>query len=181
MNRIIFVFVLLIAATTAAIAQNTGTIIGTVKLAGEDTVLHQASVQIVELNRTAITGQDGTYRFTAVPPGSYTLVAHQEGFADVRQKVTVETSAVTADFQLKISGLRENVTVTATGTEQSTFEAIESVSTLNSSQIATRAAVGLGEVLENESGMAKRTGGAGSSRPVMRISGVTPPSLADIA
>jgi iron complex outermembrane receptor protein len=67
-----------------------------------------------------------------------------------------------------ITGLEEQVTVTGSGTEETAFEAIATVSTLDSTQITTRAAVGLGDVLANEAGIAKRSGSAGSSRPVIR-------------
>lgn len=150
-------------------SQVAGKISGTVRLAGEDTVLHQASVQIVELKRTTATDNSGHFEFTNVPAGTYTLLVHQEGFTDVSKRVTVTaTKGATVDFALTISGLREDVTVTASGTEQSIFEAIESVSTVNSSQITERAAVGLGDVLSNEAGVSKRSSGPGTSRPVIR-------------
>jgi len=168
-NRIFVSFVLLIFASAAGFAQNTGTLSGTVRLAGENTVLHEASVQIIELKRTTATDNNGAYRFAGVPAGTYTITVHQEGFADLSKKVTVTPGATaTTDFALTITGLKEQVTVTASGSEVSTFEALESVSTVNSSQITERAAVGLGDVLNNEAGVSKRSSGPGTSRPVIR-------------
>jgi iron complex outermembrane receptor protein len=69
---------------------------------------------------------------------------------------------------MQLSGIKEQVTVTASGSEQTTFEAIATVTTLGSNDITTRASVGLGEVLDNESGVSKRSAGPGSSRPVIR-------------
>ncbi|MFN0278755.1 MAG: TonB-dependent receptor [Pyrinomonadaceae bacterium] len=166
MKTLFFFFLLF---STTIFAQTNGKINGTVRLGNEDTVLHQVSVRIVELKRTAVTDGNGYYEFTNVPPGRYTITAHQEGFADSTQKIDVEVGAsVTADFRLVISGLKESVTVTASGSEQSTFEAIGTVSTLNSSQITERAAVGLGDVLNSEAGVAKRSSGPGTARPVIR-------------
>ncbi len=106
------------------------------------------------------TDEYGVYEFANVPPGRYTLVAHQEGFADSSQTVQVKAGAMTAaDISLQLTTVSENVTVTASGAEQSTFEAIESVDTLNSSQITERSAVGLGDVLDNVAGVSKRSGG----------------------
>src|SRR5204863_2073656 len=67
-----------------------------------------------------------------------------------------------------LSGVNEQVTVTASGSEQLTFEAIESVSSVDSSEIASRASAGLGDVLNNEAGVSKRSSGPGTSRPVIR-------------
>ena len=169
MNRSVAFILLLTIFSAIAFAQTTGTIGGTVRLAGEDTVLHEASVQIVELKKTTVTDKSGIYQFTGIPVGTYTLVVHQEGFADSSKKVTVTSGQTTTiDFALQISGLKEDVTVTASGSEQSTFEAIATVSTVNSSQIIERAAVGLGDVLNNEAGVTKRSSGPGTSRPVIR-------------
>ncbi len=74
----------------------------------------------------------------------------------------------TLDFQLQIAGFSEQVTVTASGAEQSSLESFQSVNAISSNTIATRASTSLGEVLEGESGVAKRSFGAGSSRPVIR-------------
>ena len=69
-------------------------------------------------------------------PADTLVVAHQEGFADSSQTVEVKGGGLTAaDISLQLTTVSENVTVTASGAEQSTFEAIESVDTLNSSQI----------------------------------------------
>ena len=169
MNRIFGFFATLLLASVACFGQNTASLSGTVRLAGEDTVLHAASVQIVELKRTSATDNNGVYRFNGVPAGTYTITVHQEGFADSSKKVTIIAgAAASADFALTISGLKEQVTVTATGSEQSTFDSIATVNTVDSTQIISRAAVGLGDVLSNEAGVAKRSSGPGTSRPVIR-------------
>ncbi len=169
MNRLFIAPLLVLVFTFAVFAQNTGKISGTVHLGTEDTVLHQVSVQIVEIKRTTVTDQSGHFEFANVPPGTYTIKAHQEGFADALKKVDVTaTGPATADFQLRIAGLKEEVTISGSGTAESAFESIASVNTMNSTEITSRAAVGLGDVLNNEAGVTKRTGGAGNSRPVIR-------------
>ena len=79
----------------------------------------------------------------------------------------VANATAVVDFQLQLAGLNEQVTVTASGTEVSTFESIASVNTVDSTQITSRAAVGLGDVLDNQAGVAKRSSAA-ASRPVIR-------------
>jgi len=168
MNRIFIFLATLLLAGVASFAQNTATLSGTVRLAGEDTVLHDASVQIVELKRTTTTDNSGAYRFAGVPAGTYTITVHQEGFADSSKKVTVAAGTpATADFALTITGLKEQVTITATGSEQSTFDSIATVHTVDSTQIISRSAVGVGDVPSNEAGLANRLSGRGSSRTVV--------------
>jgi len=169
MKRTVIFLLLLISASVASYAQNTGKVSGTVNYGDDNTVLHDVSVQIVELKLKVSTDSVGHFEFANVPPGQYTVTAHQEGFGDASQKITVTAgAAVTSDFRLQLAGLKENVTVTATGTEQSTFESIATVNTLDSTQILSRAAVGLGDVLDNQSGVSKRSSGPGNSRPVIR-------------
>ncbi|MFL6373814.1 MAG: TonB-dependent receptor [Pyrinomonadaceae bacterium] len=169
MKRIISLFIFSIALAISVFAQGKGTITGTVRLPNEDTVIHGATVKIAELKQTTVTATDGTYTFNNVPPGRYTVIAHQEGFKDATQTIDVTAAGTsTADFRLQITGVQEQVTVTATGSETAVGESISSVNVMDSSQITTRAAVGLGDVLENEPGVAKRSMGSGDSRPVIR-------------
>lgn len=64
--------------------------------------------------RTAVTDGDGQYRFTAVPPGDYTLLFELSGFASVRNEgvhVSVGFTA-TVNADMKVATLNENVVVT---------------------------------------------------------------------
>ena len=147
MNRIVFIAVILFAANALAFSQN-GSLRGTITSQTNGQPLHGVLVELKPSNQTATTDDDGVYQFKSVQPGRYTIITHLEGFAEAKQNVTVggDASAITADFQLQLAGVRENVTVTASGAEQSTFEAIGAVSSVDSSQITSRAAVGLGEL-----------------------------------
>ncbi|MBS1796061.1 MAG: TonB-dependent receptor [Acidobacteria bacterium] len=163
-NITAFIFIFAVAA----LAQN-AKVSGKVTYGSDNNSVHGAAVQIVQLKQTVITDENGAYEFSNVPPGRYTILAHQEGFADVAKNVVVTGgTAAVVDFQIQLTGVKEQVTVTASGAEQSTFEAIESVSSVDSNKILERAAVGLGDVLDNESGVTKRSFGPGNSRPVIR-------------
>ena len=163
---IAFTFLIL---SSAVFAQGTGSISGKVVFGGDRSVLHDASVKINELNRTVFTDDLGAFAFNNVPAGKYTVTAHQEGFANSTITVTVRAgTTANANFELQIAGVNEQVTVTGSGGEETAFESIATVSTVDSTQIVSRAAVGLGDVLGSEAGVAKRSGSAGSSRPVIR-------------
>lgn len=146
----------------------TGSITGRITY-GDGTPLHDASVQIVQSQTTVRTDADGKYQFTNLAPGRYTVLVHLEGFADSSRTVTLGAGAsVNADFKLQITALKEEVTVTASGTEQSVFDSFQTVNSVGSTRITEKAATSLGEVLETETGVAKRSFGPGSSRPIIR-------------
>lgn len=169
MIKLIKTLPLIIFFSIAALAQANGSISGKVIFGGDNSLLHGVSVRIVENRKSTVTDDDGAFSFSDIPPGRYTIVAHQEGFGDVSKTVALAGGAnATIDFQLQIAGVRESVTVTATGSEQTVFESIASVSTVDSNQIRERAAVGIGEVLNGEPGVSKRSFGPGNARPVIR-------------
>jgi iron complex outermembrane receptor protein len=121
------------------------------------------------LKRSVETDEKGVFEFQQVPPGRYTILAHLEGFPDDVRSVTVPAGAgATLDFTLRLSGPREQITVTATGSEQSTFEAFQAVTTLDTNKIAEESHPSLGEVVDKEPGVGKRSFGPGSARPVIR-------------
>jgi iron complex outermembrane receptor protein len=171
MNHIKSLFKLaafLFVFSVAVWAQNTGKISGKV-FYNQDTFLHDASVQITQLKQTVVTDENGFYEITNLPPGRYTLLVHIEGFADATKIVDVAAGAsVVQDFGLQISSLKEQVTVTASGTEQSIFDSFQTVDSIGSTRITEKGATSIGEVLENETGVAKRSFGPGASRPVIR-------------
>lgn len=168
MRKTIFstLFIILVAAASA-FAQ-AGRIEGTVKFNG-NTPLHDATVSISAVKATTKTDTEGRYVLENVPVGRHTVIVHMEGFSDAVSIIDVTAgAATTADFKLVLAGLREQVTVTAGGTEQSTFEAFQTVTSLGAAAIRERSATSLGDVLDGETGIAKRSFGSGSSRPVVR-------------
>ena len=151
----------------------TGRLRGTVTLgdAGTDTGagIHGVTVRVVERNTSTITEEGGSYVVPDLPPGRYTVVARMDGFRDSAETVTLAAGATeTVDFVLRLLGTREEITVTATGHEETVFDSFQTVSSLDSVQLAEEAHTSLGEVMENQPGVAKRSFGPGSSRPVIR-------------
>ncbi len=162
-----FLLVLLFGIS-AAFTQSTGTIEGQVLLPNGQPA-HRATVRIVQLGLVAETDEEGRYRFDDVPAGTYNVVASQTNLTSSTQLVEVSAGiAVVVDHRLAISPLRTQITVTASGAEEVTFQAIPSVNTLDSFDLSESMSTSLGEVLEGELGIAKRSFGPGSARPVVR-------------
>ena len=172
LQRIIFslsVLILALGIVVPALAQGTSTISGKVVFGGNREPLGGVAVKIVGINRTAVTGDDGTYNFTGLASGRYTVVAHLGGFADVARVVILTNgSSGNADLELQLTGVKEQVTVTATGNKQPAFDAIQPTLTVDSSKILQRGSVGLGDALNDQPGVTMRTATPASSRPVIR-------------
>lgn len=151
-----------------AFAQEKSSIHGTIR--GAATALHDATVKLSPGSRTAQTDDAGHYEFRDLAPGEYELIAHQHSFAEQKQTVRVtEGQSAQLDFSLDFAPVRQEVTVTASGREESTLETFSSVTSLDGQQLSIRnTAPALGELLEHEPGIAKRSFGPGSSRPVVR-------------
>ncbi len=149
-----------------ALAQS-GTLKGRVTIAGQDTPVHNAIVVITQLKRTAQTDEQGRYEFKDVPAGTYTLIAQLDRLPDATQRVEVKGDT-SADIAIKLTGIRDQVTVSATGSEQTSLEAFQGATGLDSTTLLESNPQSLGEALEKQTGITKRSSGPGASRPVIR-------------
>jgi iron complex outermembrane receptor protein len=131
--------------------------------------VHGATVIVVGVRRQATTKEDGTFEIGGVPPGTYDVLAQREHLTSTRQSVTVEAGKpATLEFKLSL-GRHEEVTVTASPTgAATTFEAFNAVTSLDATEIMKRIGATLADTIEFEPGVAKRTFGPGSSRPMIR-------------
>ena len=134
--------------------------------------LHGANVLIVELGRSTLSGNDGSYRFTGVPPGRYHVISHLDSiFNEAAQVVEVRAGdTAEADFILGLTQQHYEITVTASEKEETTFESFNSVKSYDAYDLAESANVSLGEALDHKvgTGIAKRSFGPGSARPIVR-------------
>lgn len=155
--------------THPVFAQATGTISGTVYLESTGQPVHAARVTLSSRGRHVDSNDDGKYEFRDVAPGSYEVTARSPGLSAQPRTVQVTGGAAqTIDFQLRLAMVRESITVTATGREEATMTAIQSVATLEQMDLPLKSAASLGDVLENEAGVSKRSFGPGNTRPVVR-------------
>lgn len=149
-------------------ATGSATLRGTVTLGESGKPVHNVLITIVQLKRTVSTDEEGHYEFTALPPGRYDVVAQLDRNPDMTRTADVTGGDATLDFQIELSTLREEVTITATGTETAVSSSIQSVEVLGSVDLAKKSPVSLGEALDGELGVAKRSFGPGTARPVLR-------------
>ena len=168
-TRVCAVAAMAVLMAAPVLAQGTGRVHGTVTLQEFDTV-QGAVVLVVGTGRFALSDERGGFVIDGVPAGTYEVLAQREHMTAGRQTVNVDPGGEsTVDFVLGLSPIREDVTVTASaGGTETTFEAFNAVTTVDSFDIAREAAAGLEDVLRNEPGVSIRGFGPGASRPIIR-------------
>ena len=160
---------ILIAAVVLLPAQTAGTITGRVLLEQTGAPMHNAEVLLVQFNQVAETTADGTYTFAGVPPGVYDLVAYVGPLNSLTEAIRVRPGETTRiDLKLRLTTIKEEVTVTAKGTQDTAFESIQTVTSLDSFDLAQKMSSSIGELLDGQPGVAKRSFGPGSARPIVR-------------
>ena len=149
--RCFFLSALLMLVALKAWGQQSGQISGKVSMKETGGPLHGAHVLIVELGRSTLSDDDGSYEFNRVPPGNYHVVAHLEGiFTEAASVVSVaEGGKTTVDFLLKLATLRDTITVTAGEKSEPVFEAFQNVESIGALELARTPDVSLGEMLDH--------------------------------
>lgn len=136
----------------SAVAQNTGsaTVRGTLQ-DPQGAIIRGATVTLVneqtKAERSTKSSEDGTYTFTAVAPGSYTMKVEASGFKTAQQAgVKIETSGTQGiDITMEVGQPTETVTITAgadtlqteTGAKENTISAkqIDNLSIISRSSL----------------------------------------------
>ena len=161
-----------LAAQPPAVAQSDGGLKGCVSLKATGDPLHGASVLIVELGRSTVTEDDGSYLFDRVPLGKYKIIAHLNSlFTEDARIVTVESGkTTTADFLLSLAPHDHEITVTGSEKQETTFESFQSVESIGPHELGQTTDISLGEMLDHRvgTGIAKRGFGPGPARPIVR-------------
>lgn len=145
-----------------------GKIRGTVRLEPSGTAARNTIVTIAELRKSVLTDVDGAFEFNDIPAGKYQLFAHLDRVPDVVKSIEVIGGDQTIDFQLTLTPVSEQVTVTATGSAEAVGSSYQSVTSVGALELTQRNPLSIGEALEYQPGVAKRSFGPGSGRPVIR-------------
>ena len=119
-TRLVVAILGFLTLATSALAQSVSATTGSINGKVTDTtgaVLPGVTVTIsspaMQGTRTALSGEDGSYRFPAVPPGDYTVLYELSGFATIRRegiRVSLGFTA-TINVELTVATLQETVTV----------------------------------------------------------------------
>ncbi len=167
-GSLFFLVLTLMGGIYAQIDQSKNILRGTITIEGSTTPVRNAVVTISQLKRTAQTDETGVYEFSEIPSGKYDVVAHIDRVPDMIKTVEISEGSTTVDFQLQLNSIREQVTVTATGSAESIEDSYQSVTSVGALELAEKNSISIGEALKNQLGVANRSFGPGSGRPVIR-------------
>lgn len=145
------------------------TIRGKVLLDKTSNPVHNISVLLSPSGRVVESSEDGTFSFSDVKPGKYTVVATGEGLSTKPQTLVVGDSDTSLEFRMGITALRQELTVSASASKvETTLDAFSPTVTLDTTALAAKSGTSLGDVLDGEAGVHRRSFGPGSTRPVIR-------------
>ena len=166
----LFLVFVSVSASAAVPVQNPpgGAIRGTVMLLPSKTPARNALIIIAELKRSLLANEHGEFDFVEVPPGKYQIIAHLDRVPDMVKTVEVGSGSQRVDFELMLAPVSEQVTVTASGSAEAVGSSYQSVNSVGALELAQKNPISLGEALDGQLGIAKRSFGPGSGRPVVR-------------
>ena len=149
--------------------QVTGSVAGKVTLRLGGSPLANSTISIIELGRDTHSNANGKYKFINITPGIYNIRAHRHDMTSKPQEVKI-TAGVTAklNFELNLSTINEEITITASAKEETSFSSFRTTATLSSIQLSENVAENIGDALSGQAGISKTGSGPGSTLPVIR-------------
>ncbi len=114
------------------------------------------------------TGRTGEFRFDEIVQGTYTLRFERVGYETLGKKIVVETDPMTMTIRLKRNPLQlGEVVVTPGDEEHAHFEKTTDLN-LSAQELDQKMGATIAETLSEEVGIAQRTMGRATARPVVR-------------
>jgi iron complex outermembrane recepter protein len=127
-----------------------------------------ATVILEELRRQTTSGADGRFTFDNVPPGTYHLSVRSDGYSSRRTEVAI-SAAPLPPLDVRVDPeLHYHEVVSVSPEARSQFEAYQPTSVLVGQELSKQLEMSLGGALENQPGVAARSFGPQTARPVIR-------------
>ena len=126
-------------------------------------------VVLVELSRTTQTLEDGTYQFTRVPTGAYSVSFAAIGYAPETHRVFTTQEVVQLDVTLDPTVVElPPIQVTATPAATSTLSSPQPTTVVSGEELRLRQGANLGATLDGVTGVSNWSTGTGIGKPVIR-------------
>ena len=127
-----------------------------------------AAVVIDEPKREVVSGQDGTFHFDNLAPGTYHVWVRAQGYSSRRTEITVPIAGG-APVELRVDfDLHFQEVASVSAETRSQFDAFQPTTVLSGQELTKQLESSLGATLDNQPGIASRSFGSAPSRPVIR-------------
>jgi iron complex outermembrane receptor protein len=147
-----------------------GRITGVVVDATTGAALESARVRILEVHREEPGHAGGTFTFTGLPPGTYTLEVDHLGYDRHTERVEVDSGAtVNVRVALHVRAIElHEIVITGSITGRAQRDVLSPMSTLRGAELDRRMAGTVASTLEGEPGLSVTGIGPATARPVIR-------------
>jgi iron complex outermembrane receptor protein len=158
---------ILVAILLTASAAGAQSITGSVR--GGSAPVIGASVRLLELDRSVVTGAKGEFAFRDLAKGSYHLFVRAAGYASVTKVVDVTSGAASISFGLVASAitLRE-IVVSASPVARADDDQYQSVSSKSLVDFQNSPGTSFAEKISDLPGVTVRSNGSAPTRPILR-------------
>ncbi|MAM18130.1 MAG: TonB-dependent receptor [Christiangramia sp.] len=157
-------WLLLFAVTSSIYSQNTFS--GTITDAETGDPVFSANIYFPEIEKGAVTGDDGRFSISNLPEGNFRLVISSIGYTSINQQISLPSDAL--DFQLKPSAVEMEEVIVSTPFHQLQSQNVMKVERESVSDLQKRGAVSLAEGVTQIPGVESITTGVGIGKPVIR-------------
>jgi len=143
------------------------TVSGTVTSGGKPVA--GVRVQMPDLNRSEITAEDGTYRFSNVPKGSYSLFAGLIGYTSATQHVEIKDADIALAIEIKPRAIPlEELVISASPYPRPADEQYQSAESRSLVPFLNSPGGSFADKLSDLPSVAVRSNGSAPNRPVLR-------------
>jgi len=126
-------------------------------------------IEVVEMNRSTVTAENGTYRLVNLPTGSYAITFTAIGYRPAVRRVTVADGDLVLDVVLVRSVVEiAPIQVTASPLATTSLTSPQPVSVLSGEDLRLGQRASLGAMLETQAGVRNFSTGSGIGKPVIR-------------
>lgn len=158
------------SAQETAVTDPTARITGTIVDATSDRPLPAARARLVERHIEEPAHEDGSFAFTGLPAGRYTLIVEHLGYDRQSLQLTLEsgdTENVRIALQARAIPM-DRIVITGTISRRSGRDVLSPMSVLSGAALDRNLASTVAATLESEPGLAMTTIGPATGRPVIR-------------
>ncbi len=128
-----------------------------------------ALVEVLDLERTVATDDEGRYVVSRMPTGTFVVSFRAIGYAPEVRRVTIGSTNLTLDVTLKPSPIElPSVQITATANATSALESPQPTTVVDAEAIRRTQAPSLGATLQGVAGVHNLSTGVGIGKPVIR-------------